>query len=119
MSAPYSRTISSGVHDVLKALTSSDVIASALAGGLVATFSPRVLCRLRTIQMQRPVCRGRRNARDHALVDQALERLGRGHVAQVEEHLVPEAGVEQVQHGVFGAADVEVDAPKPLPRPRK
>ena len=30
-------------------------------------------------------------------------------VASVEEHLVPEAGVEQVQHGVLGPADVEVD----------
>ncbi len=30
------------------------------------------------------------------------------HVAEVEEHLVPEAGVQQVQHGVFDAADVQV-----------
>jgi hypothetical protein len=30
-------------------------------------------------------------------------------VAEVEQHLVPEAGVEQVQHGVLDAADVQVD----------
>jgi hypothetical protein len=28
----------------------------------------------------------------------------------LEEHLVPEPGVEQVQHGVLDTADVEVDA---------
>jgi hypothetical protein len=39
-----------------------------------------------------------------------LERLGRGDVAEVVEDLVPEARVEQVQHRVLGAADVEVDA---------
>jgi hypothetical protein len=31
-------------------------------------------------------------------------------VAEVEEDFVPEPGVEEVQDGVFGAADVEVDA---------
>ena len=49
-------------------------------------------------------------AEDEALIDQPLERLGRGDVAVIEEHLVPEPRVEQVQHGVFGAADVEIDA---------
>jgi hypothetical protein len=48
-------------------------------------------------------------AEDEALVDETLERLGRGDVAEIEEHLVPEAGVEQVEHGVLGAADVEID----------
>ena len=47
---------------------------------------------------------------DVALVEQPVERLLRGHVAEVVQHLVPEAGVEQVQHGVLDAADVEVDA---------
>ncbi len=47
---------------------------------------------------------------DVALVEQALERLLGGHVAQVVQHLVPETGVEQVQHGVLDAADVEVHA---------
>ena len=45
---------------------------------------------------------------DHALVEQLVERFGRVHVAEVEEHLVPEAGVEQVEHSVFDAADVQV-----------
>ena len=43
-------------------------------------------------------------------IHQALEGLRRGDVAEIEEHLVPEARVEQVQHGVLGAADVEIDA---------
>ena len=48
-------------------------------------------------------------AEDHPLVDELHERLGVLHEAEVEEHLVPEARVEQVQHRVLGAADVEVD----------
>ena len=36
-------------------------------------------------------------------------------MAEVEEHFVPEARVEQVQHGVLGAADVEVNARRDLP----
>jgi len=31
-------------------------------------------------------------------------------MAEVIKDLVPEPGVEQVENGVFGAADVEVDA---------
>ena len=37
-----------------------------------------------------------------------LERLFDVHHVLVEEDLVPEAGVEEVQDGVLGAADVEV-----------
>ena len=48
-------------------------------------------------------------AEDHALVHELLERLGGADDAAVVEHLVPEARVEQVQHGVLGAADVQVD----------
>ena len=43
-----------------------------------------------------------------ALVVQAAIRLLRADKAQVKEHLVPEAGVEQVQHGVLDAADVQI-----------
>ena len=50
-----------------------------------------------------------REAEDHALVDELLERLRRRDEPKVEEHLVPEARVEQVQHRMFRAADVEVD----------
>ena len=53
---------------------------------------------------------GVRGRQDVALVEQPLERLGRRHVAEVEQHLVPEARVQQVQHRVLDAADVEVDA---------
>ena len=49
-------------------------------------------------------------AEDQALVDELEERLWRRDVAEVEQHLVPEAGVEQVQHGVLGAADVQIHA---------
>ena len=53
---------------------------------------------------------GVRRQLQHALVDQPVERLGRRHVAQVEQHLVPEPRVQQVQHGVLDAADVQLDA---------
>ena len=58
-------------------------------------------------------------AEDQALVDELEERLRGGDVAQVEEHLVPEPGVEQMQHGVFGAADVEIDARRGCSRRRQ
>ena len=47
---------------------------------------------------------------DVALVHQPAEGLARAQVAEVEEHLVPEPRVEEVQHRVLHAADVEVDA---------
>ncbi len=46
---------------------------------------------------------------DVALVEETAKGLGGGDVAQVEEDLVPEPGVEEVQDGVLGPADVEVD----------
>ena len=49
-------------------------------------------------------------AEDDALVDQLEERLRRGDVAQIEKDVVPETGVEQMQHGVLDAADVQIDA---------
>ena len=48
-------------------------------------------------------------AEDHALVDEPHERFGRRDVAEIEQHLVPEPRVEQVQHRVLRAADVEID----------
>ena len=47
-------------------------------------------------------------AEDHALRDQPLERLLRGHRADVVQHLVPESSVQEVQHRVLRAAHVEV-----------
>ena len=52
-------------------------------------------------------------AEHHALIQQRAERLGEAHVAQVEEHLGDEAGVQQVQDRVLDAADVLVDG-RPL-----
>ncbi len=46
---------------------------------------------------------------DVALVEQAMKRLERADMAQVEQDLVPEAGVQQVQHGVLDATDIQVD----------
>src|SRR6266511_4405160 len=45
-----------------------------------------------------------------ALVDQAVERLGGAHLAQVVQHLLPEARVQQVQDRLLDPADVQVDA---------
>ena len=41
-------------------------------------------------------------------MNQLHERLGRAHQADVEQHLVPEAGVQQVQHRVLRATHVEI-----------
>src|SRR6266567_985934 len=49
-------------------------------------------------------------AEDEALVDEFEKRLRRADVAEVEEQFVPEPGVEQVQDGVLGAPDVEINA---------
>ncbi len=46
---------------------------------------------------------------DVPLVVEALERLRRRDVAQVVEHLVPEARVQEVQHGVLDTAHVQID----------
>src|SRR6185295_12462004 len=48
-------------------------------------------------------------AENEALIYQPLKRLGRGDMTKVEQDLMPNAGVEQVQHGVLGTADVEID----------
>ena len=47
---------------------------------------------------------------DVALVEERVVGLGVRHVAQVEENLLPEAGVEQVQDRVLDAADIHVGA---------
>jgi hypothetical protein len=47
---------------------------------------------------------------DVALVEQPAERLLELTVAEVVQHLVPEPRVQQVQHRVLDAADVQVDA---------
>ena len=49
-------------------------------------------------------------AEDDSLIHEPLERLRRREMPEIEEHLVPEARVEEMQHGVLGAADVEIDA---------
>ena len=76
-------------------------------------------CRLRTAHAARPVRRDQRAAivpvggvfalaENHALVHDLAERLVAGHQAGVVQHLVPEPRIKEMQHGVFGAADVQV-----------
>ena len=59
-----------------------------------------------------PALVAERGRLDVALVVEAVERLGARDVAEIEQHLVPEARVEKVQHRVLDTADVEVDAPR-------
>ena len=49
-------------------------------------------------------------AEDDALIDEPLERLRRREMPEIEEDLVPEPRIQEMQHGVLGAADVEIDA---------
>ena len=46
---------------------------------------------------------------DVALVEQAMERFFARYMAKIEQHLVPKAAVQQVQHCVLDTADVEID----------
>ena len=45
----------------------------------------------------------------HALVEELLERLFGVDKADVVEDFVPEACIEEMEHGVFRAADIEID----------
>ena len=80
-----------------------------------STGSPRACSRRRLLDLGRfdehAALVGERIGLDVPLVDEPLERLGRADMAEVVEHLVPEAAVEQVEHRVLDAADIEVDAP--------
>src|SRR6185437_6838893 len=49
-------------------------------------------------------------AENDSLIDELEKWLGGGDEAEIEQDFVPETGVEEMQHGVFGAADVEIDA---------
>ena len=46
--------------------------------------------------------------KNHALVEELLERFVGRDETEVEQDLVPETAVEQVEHGVFGTAHIEV-----------
>ena len=64
----------------------------------------------------RPRCRALRHllavfAEDHSLVDQPLERLGLSRDSRDRTAPCARTRVEQMQHRVLGAADVEIDAP--------
>jgi hypothetical protein len=47
---------------------------------------------------------------DIPLVEQAMEWFFARYMAEVEQHLVPKAAVQQVQHRVLDAAYIQVDA---------
>ncbi|SKU07448.1 Uncharacterised protein [Mycobacteroides abscessus subsp. abscessus] len=46
---------------------------------------------------------------DIPLIEQPPVRLAGTDVSQVVEHLVPEPRIQQVQHGMFHAADIQID----------
>ncbi len=50
--------------------------------------------------------------RNHALVKQLLERLGRCDVTKIKQNLVPETRVEQMQHRMLRPADIKVNRPR-------
>ena len=68
-----------------------------------------VLLRRHPAPLRAPVAGELHLPQDHPLVDEPAERFGEGDVAAVVEDLVPEAGIEEVEHGVLRPADVEVD----------
>ncbi len=47
---------------------------------------------------------------NHALVEQLVERFRRIHIAQVKKHLMPETCIQQMQHGVFNTANIQIHA---------
>ena len=51
-------------------------------------------------------------SRDHALVKQFLERLGRCDIAKIKQNLVPEPRIQQVKYCVFRPADIKVNRPR-------
>ena len=108
MSAPYSSKMSSGADRVLQALAHL----AELARDRLAVEEERAVAlhHLGGLDVHAALV-GVRRGEDHALVHEPLERLDRRHVAEVVQHLVPEARVEEVQHRVLDAADVEVDEP--------
>ena len=55
-------------------------------------------------------------AHDKALVEELRERLRRREDANVVQEAMPEARIQQVEHGVLGAADIEVGAAPILER---
>ena len=109
VSAPYASYISSGDDGVLQALAHLAPLARdglALVGERAVALGRR----RRRPRRRSPRSSRVRGGQDVALVEQPGVRLVRRQVAEVEQHLVPEAGVQQVQHGVLDAADVQVDA---------
>ena len=98
-----------GIHDVAAAL--AHLVGARLDRdlGVVAQHEPVALLLDELLGHPLAVHRELELAEDHSLVHELLERLGRRHDAGVEQDLVPEACVEQMQHRVLAAADVEVD----------
>ncbi len=97
-----------GVDDVVLALR--HLIELGLDGRVGTLDEPRGVALLDLVVVVVLATRlAERGLVDHALVEQALERLLGRHQAGIEQHLVPEPRVQEVQHRVLVAADVEVD----------
>src|ERR1700730_11323148 len=48
-------------------------------------------------------------AENDSLIDQTLERLWLRQIAEIEQHLVPEARIQKMQDRVLGPTDVQID----------
>ena len=46
---------------------------------------------------------------NHSLVEQSLERLLRRYNTTVIQHLVPESCIQQMQNGMLGSTDIQID----------
>ena len=96
-----------GRDDVLEALAHLPVFARDLLAlepiGAIALFH---LGRRNRLAARIAVCVGL----DVALIEETVERLGTRDVPEIEQNLVPEARVQQVQHCVFDATHVQIDA---------
>ena len=51
---------------------------------------------------------------DDSLIDEALERLGLRDITEIEQHLLPEACIQQMQDSMLGAANVQIDTTRLL-----
>ena len=49
-------------------------------------------------------------AENDPLIDEALKWFRLRQITKIEEHLVPEAGVKQMQNGVLRSANIKIDA---------
>ena len=96
-----------GRHGIAQALAHLSPLAGH-RGAVVGEAAVVVLDDLGGIHVDAAVI-GEGVRQDVALIEQPRIGLTRRHMAEVEQHLVPETRVQQVQHGVLHAADIQID----------